>query len=315
MAPLAPAPVPAPAGPVATAATAQAERALAVGGSVAGIASSGDHATNLQIHLPPEAFRPVRELVAPKGLIRLPPTPHRFVAGPATWTDSTPRWRTRARWWSRPCTGSAESARAPWPRTGPPPTRRTTTRSGGSTPTAWPPSTPAWSPWRRRCNPKLSGLLLLKALRERAVQWLAAHDGWLVILDNVNDPADIRPVLERTRGGRFLVTSRRTTGWHGLATPVPVDVLDPAEAVDLLTHLLPALADLNGAAELCAELGHLPLAVEQAGAYIAEAGITPPRLPRPAGHLPGRHVPAQRRGHRPLAQHGPRLARHPGSTG
>ena len=33
--------------------------------------------------------------------------------------------------------------------------------------------------------------------------------------------------------------------------------------------------DLDGAAELCAELGFLPLAIEQAGAYLAQAGVTP----------------------------------------
>ena len=32
---------------------------------------------------------------------------------------------------------------------------------------------------------------------------------------------------------------------------------------------------MDGAGELCAELGFLPLAIEQAGAYLAEAGVTP----------------------------------------
>ena len=59
--------------------------------------------------------------------------------------------------------------------------------------------------------------------------------------------------------------------------PVRLDVLDPAEAQALLTAILtqdrPREAD--GAAELCAELGFLPLAIEQAGAYLAQAGATP----------------------------------------
>ncbi|MBO4254777.1 tetratricopeptide repeat protein [Streptomyces griseorubiginosus] len=138
----------------------------------------------------------------------------------------------------------------------------------------------------------------LEALQERAVQWLAAHHGWLVILDDVNDPDDIRWLLARVRGrpggvrrnkrprgrsryrrrssGRFLITSR-TTGWRGLATAVPVDVLDQAEAVDLLNRILNtgSSREVDGADELCEKLGGLPLAIEQAAAYIVDAGITP----------------------------------------
>ena len=46
-------------------------------------------------------------------------------------------------------------------------------------------------------QPALTGVLPLEALREGAVQWLAAHPGWLVILDNVTDPADVAPLLAR----------------------------------------------------------------------------------------------------------------------
>ena len=120
-------------------------------------------------------------------------------------------------------------------------------------------------------------MLPLEALREGAVQWLAAHPGWLLILDNVTDPADVAPLLARAPAGRYLITSRRATGWHGTAVPVRLDVLDPAEAQALLAAILtqdrPREAD--GAAELCAELGFLPLAIEQAGAYLAQAGATP----------------------------------------
>ena len=126
-------------------------------------------------------------------------------------------------------------------------------------------------------QPALTGVLPLEALREGAVQWLAAHAGWLVILDNVTDPADVAPLLARASTGRYLITSRRASGWHGTAVPVRLDVLDPAEAQALLAAILsqdrPREAD--GAAELCAELGFLPLAIEQAGAYLAQAGATP----------------------------------------
>lgn len=32
---------------------------------------------------------------------------------------------------------------------------------------------------------------------------------------------------------------------------------------------------MDGAGELCAELGYLPLAIDQAGAYLAQTAITP----------------------------------------
>ena len=128
-------------------------------------------------------------------------------------------------------------------------------------------------------QPALTGVLPLEALREGAVQWLAAHPGWLVILDNVADPADVAPLLARTRAGRYLITSRRATGWHGTGVaPVRLDVLDPAEAQALLAAILAPgrpQEEAHGAAELCAELGFLPLAIEQAGAYLAQAGATP----------------------------------------
>ena len=126
-------------------------------------------------------------------------------------------------------------------------------------------------------QPALSGGLPLQALREGAVQWLAARQGWLLILDNVTDPADVAPLLARAPACRYLITSRRAAGWHGTAVPVRLDVLDPAEAEALLSAILTQdrPREVDGAAELCAELGFLPLAIEQAGAYLAQVGATP----------------------------------------
>ena len=49
-----------------------------------------------------------------------------------------------------------------------------------------------------------------------ATGWLQAHDGWLLILDNVEDSADVEPLLGQLGGGRVIVTSRRDStgaGW------------------------------------------------------------------------------------------------------
>ncbi|MFE6620273.1 tetratricopeptide repeat protein [Streptomyces sp. NPDC057740] len=122
-------------------------------------------------------------------------------------------------------------------------------------------------------QPALRDALSPQARCERAVRWLAEHEGWLLVLDNVTDPADVRQLLGRTTGGRFLITTRRASGWHGIAEPLSLDVLELPQAVELFARIHGGPAE--GVEELCAELGCLPLAVEQAAAYCAEARITP----------------------------------------
>ncbi|MFK4103794.1 tetratricopeptide repeat protein [Streptomyces sp. NPDC019531] len=124
-------------------------------------------------------------------------------------------------------------------------------------------------------QPALGEGLSRRALRDLAVGWLCANDGWLLVLDNVTDPTDVKPLLERARGGRFLITSRKGTGWQGVATGLPLGVLELPQAVELFDRTYRGSAD--GAEELCRELGCLPLAVGQAGAYCREARIAPRR--------------------------------------
>ncbi|WKV70143.1 tetratricopeptide repeat protein [Streptomyces sp. PCS3-D2] len=127
-------------------------------------------------------------------------------------------------------------------------------------------------------QPALAKVLTTAALAEYALQWLAGHTGWLLVLDNVTDPADIAALLARAPGGRFLITSRLATVWTTATTVIRLDVLDPAESLTLLTRATTAAGprDLDGAAELCAELGHLPLAVVQAAAYLAQNPLLTP---------------------------------------
>ncbi len=109
-----------------------------------------------------------------------------------------------------------------------------------------------------------------------AVTWLQVHAGWLLVLDNVIDPADIRSLLGQLHGGHILLTTRRDVGWHKAAAPVRLDVLDPSPAVDLITDVTGQASpeDRKTAAEIASELGFLPLALDQAIAYIAQMRIT-----------------------------------------
>ncbi|MFI0411099.1 tetratricopeptide repeat protein [Actinomadura sp. 3N508] len=112
-----------------------------------------------------------------------------------------------------------------------------------------------------------------------ARRWLAAHTGWLVVLDNVNDPAHVTELLTSAPDGRFLITTRLREGWDDLVPAlIELDVLSPSEAQEMLARIVTngrPVTELDGAAELCAELGHLPLAIKQAGAYMRQTHLSP----------------------------------------
>ncbi|MFI9294421.1 tetratricopeptide repeat protein [Streptomyces gardneri] len=126
-------------------------------------------------------------------------------------------------------------------------------------------------------QPALIDVLPQEALRERALQWLSAHDGWLLVLDNVTDPGDVADLLARAGRGRVVVTSRTTDAWYGIGRVLTLPVLPAAEAVELFTRVATHAGprDTTGAEQLCETLGQLPLAVEIAAAY-CDRTATPP---------------------------------------
>ncbi|MFJ7968545.1 tetratricopeptide repeat protein [Streptomyces sp. NPDC096324] len=111
-----------------------------------------------------------------------------------------------------------------------------------------------------------------------AITWLQWHPEWLLVYDNVEDPEHLRPYLGTLSGGHHLATSRIAVGWHTIAPTLPLDVLAPDASVDLLCTLAlvgqsPTDQQRQDAADLAADLGYLPLALEQAGAYLHQTGI------------------------------------------
>ena len=74
----------------------------------------------------------------------------------------------------------------------------------------------------------------------------------------------------------MLITTRRDTGWDRIADPIRLDVLDPGPAVELLTNRTRYVgqADGDAAGSIAAELGYLPLALDQAAAYIGQTHIS-----------------------------------------
>ncbi|MFD3835142.1 FxSxx-COOH system tetratricopeptide repeat protein [Streptomyces sp. NPDC058642] len=110
-----------------------------------------------------------------------------------------------------------------------------------------------------------------------AITWLQAHPGWLMIFDNVENPAHLRPYLGTLSCGHHLLTSRKATGWHKVAPTMPLGLLPLKEATDLLCAIAfqdstPTGGQRDAARQLAADLGCLPLALEQAGAYAYRTG-------------------------------------------
>ena len=107
--------------------------------------------------------------------------------------------------------------------------------------------------------------------------WLNHHDGWLLILDNVDQREAVRRFVPEHDRGDILITSREPAlSELGVPRALEIRDLESEEAVNFLlarTGCDDADADDRAAAaELAAELGNLPLALEQAAAYVAETG-------------------------------------------
>jgi hypothetical protein len=93
---------------------------------------------------------------------------------------------------------------------------------------------------------------------------------WLLIFDNAEDPRDLEPFLP-TGAGHVIVTSRNRA-WAHRAEPVEVDIFTRDESVAHLLRHVPGL-HADDAAKISAAVGDLPLAIEQAAAWLAETGM------------------------------------------
>lgn len=107
-----------------------------------------------------------------------------------------------------------------------------------------------------------------------AMMWLQRHPGWLLVFDNVEDAAGLRPYLGAP-DGCVIATSRRAAGWPTSVATLDLDVLGLTEASEILCrHVLggtpPTPRQVQEARTLAADLGQLPIALEQAGAYLAQ---------------------------------------------
>ncbi|WP_425383580.1 tetratricopeptide repeat protein [Wolbachia endosymbiont (group A) of Melieria omissa] len=99
--------------------------------------------------------------------------------------------------------------------------------------------------------------------------------GWLLICDNAPNYKDIADLLP-IEGGKILLTSRYTFGWPQPQNTISVDVFEPGESRSYICKILEVEGtklDIIQVDALAKTLGHLPLALAQASAYIKKTGI------------------------------------------
>jgi DNA-binding SARP family transcriptional activator/tetratricopeptide (TPR) repeat protein len=107
----------------------------------------------------------------------------------------------------------------------------------------------------------------------RAALWaeLDRAPGWVLVFDNADEPRRLEPFIPAARHGDVVITSGNPA-WRRLARPISVPPLTREEAVDYVTL---RSGDGEGDAATLAELlGDLPLALEQACAYIEQTGMS-----------------------------------------
>jgi tetratricopeptide (TPR) repeat protein len=113
------------------------------------------------------------------------------------------------------------------------------------------------------------------------IAWLKEHPQWLLIFDNVDDLAMTRPFLPPALDGHMLLTTR-SQSMGGLAQRIEVECMTPEVGALFLLRRASLLApdatleaasaqDRALALQIVEELGGLPLALDQAGAYMEES--------------------------------------------
>ncbi len=101
---------------------------------------------------------------------------------------------------------------------------------------------------------------------------LRRRRGWTLVYDDCPDPETFSRMRPPDGDGTVLVTTRHR-GWGRVARQIPVDVLDDKTAVALLTAVS-GDDDTDAAAAAAEQMGGLPLALVQAGAYVDQTGMS-----------------------------------------
>jgi hypothetical protein len=111
-------------------------------------------------------------------------------------------------------------------------------------------------------------------------RWLSSHDGWLLILDNADDLGIAREFIPPGKNGHVVLTTR-AQAMGTIARRVEIQEMGTQEGALFLLRRAKYIAedaplqaasegDRSNAEKLTTQLDGLPLALDQAGAYIEE---------------------------------------------
>jgi tetratricopeptide (TPR) repeat protein len=109
---------------------------------------------------------------------------------------------------------------------------------------------------------------------------------WLLVFDNATNPLDLQKYIPAGRPEGHVIITAREPNWPSylVADSVEISPFTDAESVSYLRRTVSVLAEGDGlgaaedalrateASRLASVLGHLPIAVEHAAAYLAETG-------------------------------------------
>src|SRR5438876_534842 len=119
---------------------------------------------------------------------------------------------------------------------------------------------------------------------QAVLRWFRDNIRWLLIYDNVDDLSIVEPFLPGAGPGHLLLTTR-AHALDGLAQRLDIEKMEPEIGALFLLRRASLLAlqdtlpmansnDRTIACTISQELGGLPLALDQAGAYIKEASCS-----------------------------------------
>lgn len=111
---------------------------------------------------------------------------------------------------------------------------------------------------------------------KRVLVWLRQTTSWLLIIDNLDDISVIESLLPENGPTEHTIITTRNPNSAGIpAEGLEVPLLDHMDAISLLSNLsgivvTPGSPEFSQADEIVKELGYLPLAIEQAAAFVRE---------------------------------------------
>lgn len=123
-----------------------------------------------------------------------------------------------------------------------------------------------------RCIPEIR-ISEPQELAKSVLEWLQSIENWLLIIDNLDDITIVDGYLPNINGmGHTLITTRNKNSDGIPAVGIEVEVMKSDDCVQLLLDRIspiPMKPQMqNEAQKIVEELGFLPLAIEQAAAYI-----------------------------------------------